>query len=259
MSDILKVISTALDEKGYLEKKSLADLDVKSANAGAGNYTKYWRDLKPSYQGQPWCQAFIDWIFKKAFGTEKGKKLLCQIEWGFYTPDCAADFQKAGKWITKNPKAGDIIYFRNSVRIHHVGLVIAVSGNTITTIEGNTSSSAGVIPNGGGVFEKHYNFPNSEIAGFGRPDYEEAKYVKGWHKDQSGWWYADSESTYLSNKWQNINGARYYFDKEGYAVKGEQIIDGKRYYFEPTEGAAKECALMVTNGDNELVIYKAEN
>lgn len=54
---IEKVILIAKNEIGYLEKKSNSQLDSKTANAGSNNYTKYWRDIKPSYQGQPWCAA----------------------------------------------------------------------------------------------------------------------------------------------------------------------------------------------------------
>ena len=48
------VLKIAEKEIGYLEKKSARDLDSKTGNAGSNNYTKYWRDVKASYQGQPW-------------------------------------------------------------------------------------------------------------------------------------------------------------------------------------------------------------
>ena len=70
-----KVILIAKNEEGYLEKKSNSQLDSKTANAGSANYTKYWRDIEPSYQGQPWCAAFVSWCFMKAFGLEKAKKI----------------------------------------------------------------------------------------------------------------------------------------------------------------------------------------
>ncbi|MEJ1494826.1 hypothetical protein, partial [Escherichia coli] len=73
---IEKVILIAKNEIGYLEKKNNSQLDSKTANAGSNNYTKYWRDIKPSYQGQPWCAAFVSWCFMEAFGQEKAKKLL---------------------------------------------------------------------------------------------------------------------------------------------------------------------------------------
>ena len=55
MSAIDKLIQIANAEVGYLEKSSNSQLDSKTANAGTANYTKYWRDIKPEYQGQPWC------------------------------------------------------------------------------------------------------------------------------------------------------------------------------------------------------------
>ena len=46
MTAIDKLIQTADNEVGYLEKSSNSQLDDKTANAGMNNYTKYWRDIK---------------------------------------------------------------------------------------------------------------------------------------------------------------------------------------------------------------------
>jgi hypothetical protein len=43
------VISLAKAEDGYMEKDSSVNLDSKTAGAGYGNYTKYWRDVYPAY------------------------------------------------------------------------------------------------------------------------------------------------------------------------------------------------------------------
>ena len=67
------VIGIAEEEIGYLEKRSNSQLDSKTANAGSGNYTKYWRDIAPSYQAQPWCAGFVSWCFYKAFGLAAAK------------------------------------------------------------------------------------------------------------------------------------------------------------------------------------------
>ena len=40
-----RLLATAQAEIGYLEKKTNAQLDDKTANAGSGNWTKYARDL----------------------------------------------------------------------------------------------------------------------------------------------------------------------------------------------------------------------
>lgn len=158
MGEESKVIAIAKAEVGYLEKKSMASLDDKTANAGSGNYTKYWKTLSNGMQGQPWCQCFVDWCFRQAFGETKAKQLLCGTgkTWCFYTPTAAGYFKTAKQWITKDPKAGDIIYFKNSSRIHHVGIVEKVSGGMVYTIEGNTSGGSAVIANGGGVCRKSY-------------------------------------------------------------------------------------------------------
>lgn len=163
--EIEKVILIAKNEEGYLEKKSNNQLDNKTANAGSANYTKYWRDIKPDYQGQPWCAAFISWCFMKAFGLDNAKKLL--KHWPYvYCPTL-------GKLFTRNanPKIGDVVIFYHNGMFTHTGLVTAVIGDRFYTIEGNTSGASGIIANGGGVCAKSYL--NSQMPGtkFCTPDY----------------------------------------------------------------------------------------
>ena len=163
--NIEKVILIAKNEEGYLEKKSNGQLDSKTANAGSANYTKYWRDIKPDYQGQPWCAAFISWCFMKAFGLENAKKLL--KHWPYvYCPTLGNLFTK-----NANPKIGDIVIFYRNGAFTHTGLVTAVIGDRFYTIEGNTSDASGIIANGGGVCAKSYL--NSQMPGtkFCTPDY----------------------------------------------------------------------------------------
>lgn len=162
---IEKVILIAKNEEGYLEKKSNSQLDSKTANAGSANYTKYWRDIKPDYQGQPWCAAFVSWCFMKAFGLENAKKLL--KHWPYvYCPTLGSLFTK-----NANPKVGDIVIFYRNGTFTHTGLVTAVIGDRFYTIEGNTSGASGIIANGGGVCAKSYL--NSQMPGtkFCTPDY----------------------------------------------------------------------------------------
>ena len=78
---------------------------------------------------------------------------------------------------------------------------------------------------------------------------EVARYEEGWNQDQNGWWYADTESSYLNSCWKNINGHRYYFNQDGYALTGWQELKGNWYYFEPRKDHPLECALYVTNDD----------
>ena len=75
--------------------------------------------------------------------------------------------------LYSSPKVGDQIFFKNSSgEISHTGLVINVDKSYVYTIEGNTSTAAGVIANGGGVCKKKYNLNYNRIACYGRPQYD---------------------------------------------------------------------------------------
>ena len=165
--NIEKLILIAKNEIGYLEKKSNSQLDSKTANAGSANFTKYWRDVLPEWNGSYWCAVFIAWCFMKAFGLETAKKLL--KHWPYvYCPDMQRYFK-----LNANPKVGDIVIFWSSKKKEfvHTGLVTAIIGDRFYTIEGNTSGASDVIVNGGGVCAKSYL--NSQMPGtkFCTPDY----------------------------------------------------------------------------------------
>jgi hypothetical protein len=168
-----KVIKIAKSQVGYLEKKSNDRLDSVKKNAGHNNYTKFARDYKTfagiNLQGQAWCDMFVDWCFTKAFGKKKGKMLLGG--YNAYTPTSANYFKQMNEWYD-TPQPGDVIFFKNSKRICHTGIVTKVLGGKVYTIEGNTSAGKKVVPNGGGVFEKSYIVSNRRIAGYGRPNYD---------------------------------------------------------------------------------------
>lgn len=70
------VLQIAMNEVGYLEKKSNSQLDSKTANAGKNNYTKYNRDYNAwgggGAQPMEWCASFVSWCFVKAFGLAGG-------------------------------------------------------------------------------------------------------------------------------------------------------------------------------------------
>lgn len=145
------LIATAEAEVGYLEKKSNAKLDDKKANAGSKNFTKYWRDVKPDFQGESWCACFVSWCFMVTFGQDAAKKLLGHFPF-VYCPTLAA------KTTNKEPKRGSVILFWRSAknRYGHTGIVYDVDNTYVYTIEGNTSTGSEVISNGGGVHKKKY-------------------------------------------------------------------------------------------------------
>lgn len=168
-----KVTTAALAEVGYLEKKSSSNEDSKTANAGSANYTKYGKWI--GMDGQYWCASFVSWCFYKAYGKDKGKKLL-----GIYSAGCdtiRAKQKALGIYherIGFTPAAGDVIYFSGTrhTGANHIGIVYKVESGKVYTVEGNTSGGSGVIDNGGGVARKSYELSNSRILGYGRPAYD---------------------------------------------------------------------------------------
>lgn len=170
--DVNKVISIAQTEVGYTQKKSNSQLDSKTANAGSGNFVKYWRDLYPSYQGQSYCDCFVKWCMYKAYGKDAANTLTCGGLYSFYTPSSAQLYKNKGQWHTgSDVRRGDQIFFKNSQRIHHTGLVVDVKNGRVYTVQGNTSNGTAVVPNGGMVCAKSYPIGLSKIAGYGRPNY----------------------------------------------------------------------------------------
>lgn len=165
MNAVDKVLTIAAAEIGYLEKKTNNNLYDKTANAGTNNYTKYWADIAPEYQTQPWCSCFVTWVFVKAFGKEVAKKLLKHYPY--------ISCWKISTLFAKNanPKRGDIVIFYRKGQFAHTGLVESVNGDYFTTIEGNTSGGSTIIANGGGVCRKGYYNSNLPGTKFLTPDY----------------------------------------------------------------------------------------
>ena len=84
------------------------------------------------------------------------------------------------------------------------------------------------------------------------------KYKIGWHKDGNGWWFADTENTYLKKTWKVIDHHWYYFDKEGYVLTGWQTIDGKRYYLQEGNDDHLEGACWRSDGSGAQSAWYVE-
>lgn len=257
MSEIDALTTAFRKWNGYCEKNSskvlgdsMSSPESYSSGAGDGNYTIFAKDFAKwtgiNVQGQAWCDTFIDSVFIHTLGITRAKELLG----GFsaYTPTSANYFKNRNLYY-KTPQPGDIIFFRNSERIYHTGFVYEVSGGTVKTIEGNTSSSSAVVANGGIVAMKSYSTSNSKIDGYGRPPYSGTVTLPpeetGWQNiaepgaNKNTWVYVKPDGKCARNTFAECNGLRYYFDNSGYMVTGQIIVNGERHVFsrEGFEGA----------------------
>lgn len=263
----MKVLDIAAAEVGYLEKSASAYdkhgkacLYEKTKYAGRDNYTKYgyeMHEIEPKVMDFPaaWCDAFVDWCFVRAYGVDRARKMIGGFD--DYTKLSVAKYKALGRFYKANtvvPLPGDQIFFSKDGEtsgIYHTGFVEAVKNGYVTTIEGNTSDSAEVVPNGGGVYRKSYKLTNGKIYGYGRPLYDEWRWVQAGGK----WYYQDAygHNTY---GWALIKESAgeawhwYHFDQKGAAETGLIEVNGERFYMQ--EGGALECALCTTDASGAL-------
>lgn len=138
MTTAQNIIDVARSQIGYVETPS--------------NITRYWAELEPGLQGNPWCAAFVSWVFKHA-----GMPLPAMGKtYGYvYVPN-AVNYAKAhGLWDASGHYApGDVVCYGNGA---HTGIIATDDGTTMAVYEGNTSpdNGAGSQTNGGGVYLRH--------------------------------------------------------------------------------------------------------
>ena len=134
---------------------------------GANNYNRYARGMQKLYgwdvQNQPWCDIFVDAGFVECFGLELAMAMTYQF------PGCAGAacrysaqyYKDAGAWVAA-PEPGDQIFLYVDGGINHTGIVTAVEGGRVTTVEGNSADM---------VARRVYALQALNIAGYGRPDW----------------------------------------------------------------------------------------
>ena len=153
----------------YLEKRSAAYLDDFQRNAGYNNYTKFARDVnswgQPGCQGQPWCAVYQFWKLTKVLGLKTALQIMGG---GFYNCRNVIRHAQSKKTWKKAPKKGALIIFRNG---SHIGSVNKYDTQYVYTNEGNTSSAAGVVANGGSCRNKKYKLNDPAIDGYVWIDY----------------------------------------------------------------------------------------
>lgn len=266
MSKKDELLELALTEVGYLEKscsaynKDHSIIYKKRDGAGSDNITKYNFEMHKIYPqtmdfAAAWCDSFVDWCFYTIFGVTTAKSLLGGFD--DYTVASASKYKQmnAYHYGTKDIAPGDQIFFKNSTRIHHTGIVVAVDDRSVYTVEGNTSpqgSTASVEANGGGVWTKEYPLSYSKIDGYGRPPYEkhiEPEYPR-WIKEGKYWYYRVAKNK-NAHGWMIINGHWYYFGPDGRMYAGINEIE--------SEAHGSEIYYFLTSGDYEGALCKSDD
>lgn len=125
-----QIVSIAVAELGVRER----------ANRNDGERVEEYLAAVKLERGNPWCAAFVSWVFKK------GGYLQPRTGWS------PALFP--AQRLVKNAEPGHVfgIYFSALKRIAHCGIVCQVRNNWIIGIEGNTLETGG--REGDGVYRK---------------------------------------------------------------------------------------------------------
>ena len=63
--------------------------------------------------------------------------------------------------------------------------------------------------------------------------------VKGWIRDENGWWYRNNDLTWTKNNWQKIDEKWYFFDEKGYMKTGWVYVGNKWYFLDSVHGDMK--------------------
>ena len=152
MPKVEDIIKTAQAEVGVTEYPP---------NSNNVKYNTEYYGKPVSGSNYPWCCVFVWWVFKhqSKFILKKTARCTTLGEW----------FKDNDRWYT-TPQVGDVVFFKfptNNRWTNHVGIVKSIKGNTIETIEGNTSVNSD--DNGGAVMIRQRT---SNIVGYGRPDYD---------------------------------------------------------------------------------------
>ena len=169
-----RVIAVARGELGYTEYPP------------GSNWTFFWEEYDPAFQGQPWCVSFLWWCFRQAgesgafFGGGKTASCGTLLRW----------YEAMGQTVpVSEAQPGDIVIlnFSGTRDPQHCGLVESVLGigGYIETIEGNTSAG-GSQDNGGMVMCKTRKARN--VVGVCRPKYKEEPVLTDKPEDFCGHW-----------------------------------------------------------------------
>lgn len=127
--------------------------------------------------GDPWCAAFVSWCWLEASGAEsvpgwcsgsavtiwhRGERRARPASTSPAFPDFRSKVQPGWIWVRAKSPAGAVAAARGVWVQGHCGIVVAVSAESFTTIEGNTNG--GGSRDGDGVYRRVHPWGGADIA-----------------------------------------------------------------------------------------------
>ncbi len=266
------VVAVALSQLGYQESDKTGEFS--GTVAGGKNFTEYNYNFgaynDTDGYGYEWCASFVSFCLLQAkchnytnlndwCRNHKGdknyiwKELSCP-QWATQLRACGYFEDSANKGGDYVPIAGDLIFFtQNGSKESHIGIVLYSDGNSVYTIEGNTSAPAGLDTDGGGVFLKSYSFTSSYIMGYGVLPYKVNNAVA--RIDYSG--KNATSGIYVASKQKNIYSSADATAPSGALPKYSQftvieVLDNGRVYADCNIGG-KQVMCYIDNNDDRIM------
>jgi hypothetical protein len=113
-------------------------LEVALGEVGLSGGDKYWQEVNPTFVGshQDWCGGFVLWCLHQV-GLATDRRWI--MSRGFIlTPPFALQ-------TTNDPQPGDIVYIDQPNQ--HQALLLSINGQSIQTIDGNSTGGRVAIGN----------------------------------------------------------------------------------------------------------------
>lgn len=81
------------------------------------------------------------------------------------------------------------------------------------------------------------------------------EFKEGWQKNETGWWYQNSDGSYPANKWQKVGKEWFYFNARGYCLINQWLKDNNEWYWLDERGA---MAIGWKKVNNEWYYFKED-
>nr|DAO34968.1 MAG TPA: hypothetical protein [Caudoviricetes sp.] len=216
--------------------------------AGAKAEAEYVIKLIQPYKGKIVLPVFFDFEYDTVDYAKKQGVTLGKEAFNAHTVAFCDTIQAAGY------RAGvyyNLDYLRRYVDIDRIGKYVQWYAQYADTASATTwdfwqYSSSYTIAGCSGKFDVSVIKNSGSIT-------NSRKYTVGWHCDNKGRWYADTEASYYYDRWAKINGKWYSFDKEGYMLSNTwQVEAGGDTYYLGAEGDMQTNMVVGLGADGKL-------
>ena len=224
---VTDVLAVALSQVEYVEGTSSSGFS--GTQGGGGNYTEFCRNYGEG-SAYAWCAAYVSFCLLQSRATTSTTKHTIWRD--IYCPRWYQNLKNEGyghdAGSNYTPKSGDLVFFTGS---GHIGIVRYYKDGKVYTIEGNTSNSSGLNPEGGGVYCKSYDRDYHKFLGFGSLPYKTndkaLKVDYSGEKPTTGLWIGETDKNLY--KTTNLSGEDYSIIPYGTVFEVTKIVNNTCY------------------------------